>query len=159
MAENEEFIAEFLIEAIENLDQLDQDLVALENDPSNPDRLASIFRTVHTIKGTCGFFGFSKLGSLTHHGEHLLGLLRDGSLSFDDQLASLLLDMTDAIRVILGSIESTREEGSDDFADLCHRLDAAVAGTPTIAQAEGSDSSSPPSATEQPDIPTDLLTH
>lgn len=52
MAENEEFIAEFLIEAIENLDQLDQDLVALENDPSNPDRLASIFRTVHTIKGT-----------------------------------------------------------------------------------------------------------
>ena len=154
MAENEEFIAEFLIEAIENLDQLDQDLVALENDPSNPDRLASIFRTVHTIKGTCGFFGFSKLGSLTHHGEHLLGLLRDGSLSFDDQLASLLLDMTDAIRVILGSIESTREEGSDDFADLCHRLDAAVAGTPTIAQAEDTGPSDHPSATDQPDIQT-----
>ena len=90
MAENQEFIAEFLIEAAENLDQLDQDLIALEADPQNPERLASIFRTVHTIKGTCGFFGFTKLSSLTHHGEHLLGRLRDGHLAFNDALASLL---------------------------------------------------------------------
>ena len=60
MADNEEFIAEFLIEASENLDQLDQDLIALEKQPDNPDRLGSIFRTVHTIKGTCGFFWLYK---------------------------------------------------------------------------------------------------
>lgn len=125
MADNEEFISEFLIEASENLDQLDQDLVALEKNPNNSDRLASIFRTIHTIKGTCGFFGFSKLSKLSHHGEHLLGLLRDGKLQFDEQLASLLLELVDAIRIFLTAIESTGKEGDATFSDLCQRMDAA----------------------------------
>lgn len=53
-----EFVREFLIESTENLDQLDRDLVALEENPADPERLSSIFRTVHTIKGTSGFLDF-----------------------------------------------------------------------------------------------------
>ena len=128
MADNDEFIGEFLIEAAENLDQLDRDLVALEADPRNPDRLASIFRTVHTIKGTCGFFGFTKLSTISHHGEHLLGRLRDGQLLLNDSLASLLLELVDAIRTILAAIETNGAESDTDFASLCQRLDAAAAG-------------------------------
>ena len=131
MADNEEFIAEFLIEASENLDQLDQDLIALEKQPDNPDRLSSIFRTVHTIKGTCGFFGFTKLSTVSHHGEHLLGLLRDGKLRFNKHLASLLLELVDAIRVFLSSIESTGTEGDVAFPELCQQLDAACVLTDT----------------------------
>ncbi|MDB4557262.1 chemotaxis protein CheA [Pirellulales bacterium] len=131
MADNEEFIAEFLIEASENLDQLDQDLVALEKQPDNPDRLGSIFRTVHTIKGTCGFFGFTKLSTVSHHGEHLLGLLRDGKLQFNKHLASLLLELVDAIRVFLSSIESTGTEGDVAFPELCQQLDTACVLTDT----------------------------
>ena len=52
MSENEEFIREFLEECDENLDQLDKDLVALEQNPRDTLRLESIFRTIHTIKGT-----------------------------------------------------------------------------------------------------------
>ena len=133
MADNEEFISEFLIEASENLEQLDQDLVALEKNPHDPDRLASIFRTIHTIKGTCGFFGFTKLSNLSHHGEHLLGLLRDGKLQFDEQLASLLLELVDAIRTFLTAIESTGKEGETTFPDLCQKMDDAcllAAATP-----------------------------
>ncbi|MCK4686409.1 MAG: Hpt domain-containing protein, partial [Pirellulales bacterium] len=133
MADNEEFISEFLIEASENLEQLDQDLVALEKNPHDPDRLASIFRTIHTIKGTCGFFGFTKLSNLSHHGEHLLGLLRDGKLQFDEQLASLLLELVDAIRTFLTAIESTGKEGETTFPDLCQKMDEAcllAAATP-----------------------------
>ena len=78
MSENKEFIREFLEECDENFDQLDKDLVALEQNPRDTQRLASIFRTIHTIKGTSGFLGFSKLGALTHDGESLLGRLRDG---------------------------------------------------------------------------------
>ena len=56
---NDDLIADFLIECHENLDQLDRDLVALEKAPQNRENLASIFRTVHTIKGNCGLLQFS----------------------------------------------------------------------------------------------------
>lgn len=159
MADNEEFISEFLIEASENLDQLDQDLVALEKNPHDPDRLASIFRTIHTIKGTCGFFGFTKLSNLSHHGEHLLGLLRDGKLHFDEQMASLLLELVDAIRTFLTAIESTGKEGDAAFPDLCQKMDATclLAAAPQSNQTEEC-LASPSSSTNQSNQPDDRTT-
>jgi len=159
MADNEEFISEFLIEASENLDQLDQDLVALEKNPHDPDRLASIFRTIHTIKGTCGFFGFTKLSNLSHHGEHLLGLLRDGKLHFDEQMASLLLELVDAIRTFLTAIESTGKEGDAAFPDLCQKMDATclLAADPQNNQTEEC-LASPSSSTNQSNQPDDRTT-
>ncbi|MGE3177821.1 MAG: Hpt domain-containing protein, partial [Vicinamibacterales bacterium] len=63
---SEDLVKEFLIESHENLDRLDRDLVNLEKDPRNADTLGSVFRTIHTIKGTCGFLAFSKLESISH---------------------------------------------------------------------------------------------
>ena len=126
--DNAEFIQEFLVESTENLDQLDRDLIALEQAPADEDRLASIFRTVHTIKGNSGFFGFSKLGALTHSGEHLLGKLRDGKLSLDDRVTGSLYSMVDAVRSILRSIEATSGEGEQDFRELAQTLTAVAAG-------------------------------
>jgi two-component system chemotaxis sensor kinase CheA len=134
--DNAEFIQEFLVESTENLDQLDRDLIALEQAPADEDRLASIFRTVHTIKGNSGFFGFSKLGALTHSGEHLLGKLRDGKLSLDDRVTGSLYSMVDAVRSILQSIEATGSEGELDFRELAQTLTAVAAGegTPMAAK-------------------------
>src|SRR5207244_304010 len=87
----EDLIKEFLIESYENLDQLDRDLVTLEQDPSSQSTLASIFRTIHTIKGTCGFFGFAKLESVTHVGESLLSRLREGKLRLTSDITTGLL--------------------------------------------------------------------
>ena len=126
MSDNREFIDEFLVESTENLDQLDKDLLALEATPGDPQRLASIFRTVHTIKGNSGFFGFSKLGALAHSGEHLLGRLRDGKLSLDDRITGTLYSMVDAVRAILQSIEATGTEGEQDFRELSHQLASAA---------------------------------
>jgi two-component system chemotaxis sensor kinase CheA len=123
MNDNEEFVREFLVESAENLDQLDQDLVALEENPRDSQRLASIFRTVHTIKGTSGFFGFAKLGAITHSGEHLLGQLRDGKIDLDDDVTGVLLTLVDAVRSILERIEKTGGEGESDFHDLSQSLD------------------------------------
>ena len=134
MSDNREFIAEFLVESSENLDQLDKDLLALEADPADPQRLASVFRTVHTIKGNSGFFGFSKLGAIAHSGEHLLGKLRDGKLRLDDAVAAVLYAMVDAIRSILQAIETTGSEGDSDYRDLTRAL-AAVAEQPQAASA------------------------
>ncbi|MEE9258956.1 MAG: chemotaxis protein CheA [Nitrospinaceae bacterium] len=115
-------VNEFLIESYENLDQLDRDLVDLEQNPTEQSLLASIFRTIHTIKGTCGFIGFNKLESVAHVGENLLSKLRDGELTLNPPLTSALLAMVDAVRQMLSCIEKDKNEGNVDYSDLMDTL-------------------------------------
>jgi two-component system chemotaxis sensor kinase CheA len=115
-------INEFLLESHENLDQLDRDLVTLEEEPSASETLASIFRTIHTIKGSCGFLGFTKLEALTHVGESLLSKLRDGELRLTPEMTSSLLALVDGVRHTLASIEKERHEGEADYAALIQTL-------------------------------------
>ena len=118
----DEIIKEFLVESYESLDQLDSDLLALEDAPEDRDLLASIFRTVHTIKGTSGFLALPKLERVAHVGENLLVPLRDGALNLNGQIADGLLAMVDAIRSILSQLEEDGSEGENDYADLVERL-------------------------------------
>lgn len=118
----DELIKDFLQESTENLDRLDQDFVKLESEPDNPELLKSIFRTIHTIKGTCGFLGFTKLEALTHAGESLLSLLRDGEIRLTENSADTLLEMVDAVRRYLHEIEAAGREGGTDTSDLITRL-------------------------------------
>ena len=150
MNDNREFVEEFLVESSENLDQLDRDLLALEQAPGDPDRLASIFRTVHTIKGNSGFFGFSKLGALTHSGEHLLGRLRDGKITLNDRVTGSLYSMVDAVRSILQSIETSGTEGEGDFRDLAQSLSAAAEAEAVIETEATADTSEEPAAAPPP---------
>jgi two-component system, chemotaxis family, sensor kinase CheA len=117
-----EVIREFLVESYENLDRLDREFLTLEDNPSDQATLASIFRTIHTIKGTCGFLGFSKLESVTHAGESLLSRLRDGHLRLTPEITTALLALVDAVRNMLAAIESTQQEGGGDYTDLVARL-------------------------------------
>ncbi|HEX8325410.1 MAG TPA: chemotaxis protein CheW [Tepidisphaeraceae bacterium] len=117
-----DLVKEFLVESYENLDRLDQDFIALEIDPTATEKLASIFRTIHTIKGTCGCLGFGKLESVAHVGENLLSRLRDGTLGINTEITTALLKLVDAIREILHSIESAQTEGNGDYSALCATL-------------------------------------
>src|SRR5215217_1502452 len=103
----DDIVEEFLVESHENLDQLDQDLVALEADPGSRDLLSSIFRTIHTIKGTSGFLAFNRLEKVTHVGESLLARLRDGAQSMTPETTDALLRMVDVVRDLLSIIEDT----------------------------------------------------
>jgi two-component system chemotaxis sensor kinase CheA len=105
-----EIIAEFLVESHENLDQLDRDLVELEQHPGSRELLSSIFRTIHTIKGTSGFLAFNRLEALTHVGENLLSLLRDGQMEMTPPVTESLLRMVDTVRALLGSVEETSKD-------------------------------------------------
>jgi two-component system, chemotaxis family, sensor kinase CheA len=120
--EDAEIVKEFLVESYENLDRLDRELVALEKDPQNRDALAGVFRTIHTIKGTCGFLGLGKLEKLAHVGENLLSLLRDGRLLLTPEITTVLLAMVDAVRQILGEIQSSGQEGNADNTQLVAEL-------------------------------------
>lgn len=133
-----EIVREFLIESFENLDKLDRDFVELEADPTNPDLLGSVFRTLHTIKGTAGFFGFHKLERLAHVGENLLDSMRDGSRLLDEESATVLLEMVDGIRALLEQIEAASDEGDLDFEDLAVRLTQLNEGPAESATTEDS---------------------
>lgn len=122
MNELDEIVGEFLVESHENLDQLDRDLVALEQEPESREMLASIFRTVHTIKGTSGFLAFGHLESVTHAGENLLALVRDGKLPLNPERTSVLLELVDAIRSLLTTIEATGNEGDPDHTELVAKI-------------------------------------
>ena len=118
----DDIVKEFLVESYENLDQLDKDLMALEDSPDDRSRLSSIFRTIHTIKGTSGFLAFPKLEHITHVGENLLVRLRDGALQLNAEITSGLLSMVDAVRSILGQIDSTATEGEEAYEALVAKL-------------------------------------
>src|SRR5690554_1562291 len=109
----DEIVHEFLVESYENLDQLDQDLVALESAPTSRELLSSIFRTVHTIKGTSGFLGYGNLERVSHTGESLLAELRDGARQMDQATTDVLLALVDTLRAILASIEDGRGDDHD----------------------------------------------
>lgn len=111
MDEMDEIVQEFLVESHENLDQLDRDLVALEQSPGSRELLGSIFRTIHTIKGTSGFLAFGSLESVAHVGENLLARLRDGKMSMTPETTDVLLAMVDKVRELLAAIEASGNEG------------------------------------------------
>jgi two-component system, chemotaxis family, sensor kinase CheA len=117
-----DIVKDFLIESQENLDRLDRDLVGLEKNPKDQDALAGVFRTIHTIKGTCGFLGFNKLEKVAHVGENLLTRLRDGQLTLNPEITTALLGMVDAIRQMLKEIESTGADGAIDYPELRETL-------------------------------------
>jgi two-component system chemotaxis sensor kinase CheA len=131
MSEGQEIIQEFLVESYENLDRLDREFVELEKNPQNREMLSGIFRTIHTIKGTCGFLGFSKLESVAHVGENLLSRMRDGEIMLDGEITTALLQTVDAVRSILSNIETSQCEGDADYLELIERLTKLCAGRST----------------------------
>lgn len=136
MGDDDEIVKEFLIESYENLDRLDRELVELEKRPEDREILASIFRTIHTIKGTSGFLAFGKLEAVTHVGENLLARLRDGQLKLTPEITSALLTLVDAVRKILASIEAHTGEGDADHGPLIANLTALLqpGNKPTVVK-------------------------
>ncbi|CAN5125911.1 N/A [soil metagenome] len=124
----DEILREFLLETHENLVQLDLDLVSLEQTPAEPELLARVFRTFHTVKGTAGFLGLVKLQQVTHVAENLLSRLRSRELTLNAEIATSLLSVVDAIRKMLNTIEAQGNEGSGDYTSLVKSLEKHLSG-------------------------------
>lgn len=118
----DEVTKEFIILSYENLDLLDRALVELEKDPTHRPSLDSIFRTIHTLRGTCGFLGFKRLERVSHAGENLLRRLCEGKLALNAEITAALLATVDAVRRILAIVESTGGEGNQEYSELIKRL-------------------------------------
>jgi len=117
----DELLRDFLTETGESLDLVDAQLVRFEQEPNNGGILGNIFRLVHTIKGTCGFLGLSRLEALTHAAETLMGKFRDG-MPVTAEAVTLILSTIDRIKSILDELEATEQEPAGNDADLIERL-------------------------------------
>jgi two-component system, chemotaxis family, sensor kinase CheA len=135
--EDQEIVREFLVESNDNLSRLDREMVELEQRPDDRELLGSVFRTIHTIKGTCGFLGFSRLEKLSHRAEDLLSQLRSGERRLDTHLVSLILETVDAIKRILRSIEADSGEGEPFEAALITKLEIVRDRNPAAAEPRG----------------------
>ncbi len=135
MEDVDDIVREFLVESYENLDQLDRDLVALESTPGERALLSSVFRTIHTIKGTSGFLAFERLERVAHAGENLLAELRDGKREMDGPTADVLLAVVDRVRDLLRAIEGTGGEADVDIDDVVARVEGLMAGEPVFEPA------------------------
>ncbi len=131
MSEMQEALKEFVIESHENLDQLDTDLVGLEKSTAPTEALGRIFRTLHTIKGSCSFLGFPHLETTAHAGENLLGKLRDGKTELTPEVTAALLRVVDAIRKMLASIEHEGHDGQSEDRVLIDELNRLASATRT----------------------------
>ncbi len=112
----DDLLNEFLAETVEALELLDSELVELEQRPADPALLGSIFRIMHTIKGTCGFLGLPRLEAVAHAAEDVLGKVRDGELTVSADTVSLVLAALDRIKELISdlAVAGHEPEGSDD---------------------------------------------
>jgi len=127
----DDLLREFLTETNESLAVMDLELVKLEQSPEDPKLLGSIFRIVHTIKGTCGFLGLPRLERVAHAAENVLGKIRDGEMVVSREAISLVLESLDGIKALLAALEEKETEPEGDDSDLIARLtQLAEGGTP-----------------------------
>jgi two-component system chemotaxis sensor kinase CheA len=124
----DDLLSDFLTESSENLMLLDQEIVELERTPDDPQLLQSVFRTIHTIKGTGGFLDLGRLEAVAHAAENVLGLMRDGTLAVTTAAISDVLAAVDAIKLILEGLAENGTEPAGGDAALIARLAAWTAG-------------------------------
>jgi len=117
-----QLIQDLLIESFEGLEQFDQLMLELEKGADDAETLNRIFRVIHSIKGTSGCIGLSRIESVAHVGENLLSLVRDGKLTVTSEMITTLLKLSDALREMLTSLEQTGSEGQADYSELKQQL-------------------------------------
>ncbi|GAA8264219.1 chemotaxis histidine kinase/response regulator CheAY2 [Helicobacter pylori] len=123
MDDLQEIMEDFLIEAFEMNEQLDQDLVELEHNPEDLDLLNRIFRVAHTIKGSSSFLNLNILTHLTHNMEDVLNRARKGEIKITPNIMDVVLRSIDLMKTLLVTI---RDTGSDTNNGKENEIEEAV---------------------------------
>jgi two-component system chemotaxis sensor kinase CheA len=133
------FYEDFLVEAGEHFELIEQNFLTLEEAPGDLEILNAIFRSVHTIKGASGFLGLTKVQALAHIGENVLDDLRKGRMSVSPQVMELLFETEDLLKILVNDVGiNLRKQGAQvdpDTSDLISRLEALKGGGKAVAAA------------------------
>ena len=120
--EMKEIVQDFLQEASEMLEGLDNYFVQLENNPEDRTLLNEIFRTAHSIKGSAGFIGLNRIVEVAHHAENVLNQLRTGNMRAEPAVVDIILEAMDALKVLVNEVR-TGEQADVDIEGINMKLD------------------------------------
>ncbi|TVL24593.1 chemotaxis protein CheA [Shewanella xiamenensis] len=143
---DEEILQDFLIEAGEILELLQEQLVALENNPDDTDLLNAIFRGFHTVKGGAGFLSLTPMVDVCHEAENTFDLLRTGKRSVTAELMDIILQAVDAINTMFAQTQQGEQQDPADAA-LLAKLKLLSSGEPLPSEL-GQTASEPQSIAE-----------
>ncbi len=126
LGENRELLTEFYAEAVDHLQQIEAALLALDQQPENPEALAAIFRSFHTIKGNAGFLGLVPMHMLAHEVESLLDLARNFKLRLTAPIITEILRSRDALQAMTQQVSAALEQGRlpDQIIPVSHLIAA-----------------------------------
>jgi two-component system chemotaxis sensor kinase CheA len=120
----------FRLEAQDLLEQLEQDLLDLERAPDDASLVNSIFRSLHTLKGSGAMFGFDAAAAFTHHVESAFDQIRKGFLTPSHELVAVALEAKDHIRILIESEQPEAEDGDAILVRLREAIDGAAPTQP-----------------------------
>ena len=125
----QEILDEFIQEAEEILENLDQELIELENDPTNKELLNQIFRGMHTLKGGAGFLGLESIINLAHIIESIFDKLRNDEMQLDSNKMDTILEGIDIIKNAIETLKSDNEiPDNEEISDILEKLQAMLDG-------------------------------
>lgn len=125
---DEEILSDFLVEAAELVDQLNEQLVDLEHSPTDADLLNAVFRGFHTVKGGAGFLGVTPLVEVCHRAENVFDKIRNGDVDYDAQAADVILRAFDVISDSIEALNAGERELPENDPALLHELDQLTKG-------------------------------
>ena len=117
-----QYLGVFLDEAKEHIQSLNDNIMTLEQDPTNVDCSNEIFRAAHSMKGMAGTMGYKRMQQLTHDMEDVFSDVRAGSLKVDSNMTDTLFQCLDAVQAYVDKITETQDEGTEDNANLIKAL-------------------------------------
>jgi two-component system chemotaxis sensor kinase CheA len=154
------FYEDFLIEAQEHFEQIEQNFLTLESNPGDLEILNGIFRSVHTIKGASGFLGLDKIQSLAHIGENVLDDLRKGRMVVTPEVMEALFETVDVLKVLVNDVgvnlKHLGEPANPDTAEIMKNLEALRSGSASASGGPAKPAASASTAIVFPDYFSDI---
>jgi two-component system, chemotaxis family, sensor kinase CheA len=122
MEKREESLREFISEAEEIIDDINQKLLEMESVEDRtairPDLVNAVFRGAHSLKGMSGMVGLKKVSEISHHLEDILDKLRMGKLGFTDKVVTSLFKGIEVIQLLIRQVSLTKGETKGEETDI-----------------------------------------
>ena len=123
-----ELLQDFVVEAEEHLEVIEQELLTLEKDPEDNNAINEIFRATHSIKGTASYVNLTKITELSHKMETCFDRIRKGSARYTNEMADIILKGLDILKSMIALIKMKEDYSIFDIVEVCNQLEPFIEG-------------------------------